>query len=79
MVHSIDKGEDVWKKTTTLGLAQDSVGYVNNEFFKANVPADVQDAMAKAAEDVKSGAKKIKSYFDFANENEFNDYIATAQ
>ena len=79
MVHSIDKGEDVWKKTTTLGLAQDSVGYVNNDFFKANVPAEVQDAMAKAAEAVKNGDKDVKSYFDFASEDDFNAYVASAQ
>ena len=79
IVHSIDNGENVWKKTTTLGLAQDSVGYVNNDFFKANVPSDVQDAMAKAAADVKSGSLKVKSYFDFANEDEFTAYIGEAQ
>ena len=75
MTHSIDNGEDVWKKTTTLGLAQDSVGYVDNEFFQANVPAEVRDAMAKAAEEVKSGSKDVKSYFDFASEDEFNAYL----
>ena len=79
LVHSIEKGENVWKKTTTLGLAQDSVGYVDNEFFQTNVPAEVRDAMAKAAADVKSGSLKVKSYFDFANEDEYKDYVATAQ
>jgi basic membrane protein A len=78
-IHSIDKGEDVWKKTTTLGLAQDSVGYVNNDFFKANVPSEVQDAMAQAAADIKAGKKDVKSYFDFKDDNEFNDYLAQAQ
>ena len=79
MVHSIDKGEDVWKKTTTLGLAQDSVGYVSNDFFSSNVPAEVQEEMSKAAADVKAGSRKVKSYFDFASEDEFNAYVATAQ
>ena len=79
MVHSIDNGEDVWKKTTTLGLAQDSVGYVDNAFFQEKVPAEVRDAMAKAAEDVKSGAKDVKSYFDFANDSEYQDYLASAK
>jgi basic membrane protein A len=75
MTHSIDNGEDVWKKTTVLGLAQDSVGYVDNEIFQANVPAEVRDAMAKAAEEIKSGSKDVKSYFDFASEDEFNAYL----
>jgi basic membrane protein A len=79
IVHSIDAGEDVWKKTTTLGLAQDSVGYVDNEFFQTNVPAEVRDAMAKAAEAVKGKSKTVKSYFDFANEDEFNAYVQSAQ
>ena len=31
--------------------------------------------MAKAAEEVKSGSKDVKSYFDFASEDEFNAYL----
>ena len=79
MTHSIENGEDVWKKTTTLGLAQDSVGYVDNAYFQEKVPAEVRDAMAKAAEDVKSGKLSVKSYFDFASEDEFNAYLESAK
>lgn len=79
MTHSIDAGEDVWKKTTTLGLAQDSVGYVDNAYFQEKVPAEVRDAMAKAAADVKSGALKVKSYFDFAAESEYDAYLESAK
>ena len=79
MVHSIDKGENVWKKTTTLGLAQDSVGYVDNAYFQEKVPAEVRDAMAKAAADVKSGNLKVKSYFDFAGDAEYDAYLESAK
>ena len=52
---------------------------MDNDFFKANVPSEVQDAMAQAAADIKAGKKEVKSYFDFKDDNEFNDYLAQAQ
>ena len=78
MVHSIENGEDVWKKTNTLGLVENAVGYVDNDFFKTNVPQDVRDAMAKSFEDAKAGTLKVKSYFGFASEAEYEDYLASA-
>lgn len=75
IVHSIANGEDVWKKTQTLGLAVDAVGYVDNEFFQEHVPAEVREAMAEAAAKIKSGELKVKSYFDFANEDEYREYV----
>jgi basic membrane protein A len=79
MVHSIDNGEDVWKKVSTLGLKDSSVGYVDNDFFKANVPQELRDAMAKAAEDIKAGTLDVKSYFDFANEAEYDEYLKSVE
>lgn len=78
IVHSIDKGEDVWKKTVTLGLVEDAVGYVDNDFFRANVPQEVRDVMAKAFDEAKAGTLKVKSYFDFASEAEYEAYLAAA-
>ncbi len=75
IVHSIDNGEDVWKKTNTLGLVENAVGYVDNDFFKANVPQEVRDAMAQSFEEAKAGTLKVKSYFDFANEAEYDAYL----
>ena len=76
MVHNIDNGADVFKKVSTLGLKDNSVGYVDNDFFKNNVPQEVRDAMAKAANDIKAGTLKVKSYYDFANEAEYDQYLA---
>lgn len=77
--HSIDKGEDVWGKTVTLGLAEDSVGYVDNAFYQENVPEDVRKAITDAAEKVKSGELKVKSYYDFASEDEYTQYLNDAK
>lgn len=79
MVHSIANGEDVFGKTNTLGLVENAVGYVDNDFFKANVPQDVRDAMAQAFENAKAGTLKVKSYFDFANEAEYDAYLESAK
>ena len=79
MVHAIDKGENVWKKTQTLGLVENAVGYVDNEFFQLNVPEELRNEMAKAFEDAKSGTLKVKSYFDFASEAEYDAYLESAK
>ena len=77
--HAIEKKEDVFGKTTKLGLVENAVGYVDNDFFKANVPEDVRKAMAQAFEDAKSGKLKVKSYFDFASEAEYDAYLNSAK
>lgn len=77
--HQVEAGEDVWGKTTTLGLKDDSVGYVDNDFFKEKVPEDLRNEMAGVAEKVKSGELKIKSYFDFASEAEYLEYVNAAK
>jgi basic membrane protein A len=77
--HSVEAGEDVWGKTLTLGLSADAVGYVDNDFFAANVPEDVRTAMAEVSTKVKSGELTIKSYYDFASEAEFIAYRDAAK
>lgn len=77
--HQVEAGEDVWGKTTTLGLKDDSVGYVDNDFFKANVPEDLRNEMAEAAANVKAGKLDVKSYFDFASEAEYLEYVNAAK
>ena len=69
----------MWGKTITLGLKDDSVGYVDNDFFKANVPEDLRNAMADAAAKVKAGELEVKSYYDFADEAEYEAFVAAAK
>lgn len=69
--HDVEEGKDVWQKVNRLGLAENSVGYVDNEFFKANVPEEVRQNMADAQAKIVSGEKTVKSYYDFANEAEY--------
>lgn len=77
--HQVEAGDDVWGKGMTLGLADNAVGYVDNDFFQKNVPDDLRNEMAGVAEKVKSGELKIKSYFDFASEADYQAYVAAAK
>ena len=69
--HDIEEGKDVWQKVNRLGLAENSVGYVDNDFFKATVPEEVREKMAEAQAQIISGEKTVKSYYDFADEAEY--------
>ncbi len=77
--HDVEAGEDVWGKNQNLGVAEGAVGYVDNEFFRANVPEELRNAMAEVSGKVASGELKIQSYFDFADEAAFMDYLAAAR
>lgn len=77
--HQVEAGEAVWGQGVTLGLADNAVGYVDNAFFQEMVPQELRDEMAGVADKVKSGELKIKSYFDFASEAEYMDYVNAAK
>ena len=77
--HSVEAGENMFGQTITLGLAQDSVGYVDNAYFQEKVPQDLRDAMADAAAKVKSGELEVKSYYDFADEAEYLAFVDAAK
>ena len=73
--HSEEAGEAQWKKVTTLGLKEAAVGYVDNEFFQANVPAEVREKMAETNAKILAGEMTVKSYFDFADEAEYQAFL----
>ena len=73
--HSEEAGEAQWKKVTTLGLKEGAVGYVDNEFFQANVPAEVVEKMAATQAKIVAGEMEVKSYFDFADEAEYQAFL----
>lgn len=77
--HQVENGDDVWGKYQVLGAAENAVGYAINENFEKNVPQELRDEMAAVGEAVKAGTLTIKSYFDFANEAEYNAYLADAR
>ena len=80
IMHSIENGDDsMWGHTTCLGLAQDSVGIVDNDFYEANTPEDLRNEISEAADKIKSGELTVKSYFDFENDTEYNAYLANVQ
>ncbi len=78
-VHAIDEGQDVWKKTRILGLAENSVGYVDNDNFRKNVPVQVRNAMAESAANVVAKRITVMSYYDFKSDAEYQDYLNSAR
>lgn len=67
----VEEGADVWGKVNSLGLKDNAVGYVDNDFFQENVPQEVRDKMAESKEKIVSGEIDVKSYYDFADESEY--------
>ena len=72
---SVEAGEDVWGKLNTLGLKEQSVGYVDNAFFQEHVPQEIRDKMAESQEKILSGEITVKSYYDFASEAEYEELL----
>ena len=80
IMHSIESGDDsMWGHTTRLGLAQDSVGIADNDYYEANTPDELKAQIAEASEKIKSGELKVKSYYDFANDTEYNAYVESVK
>lgn len=69
--HDVEAGKDVWQKVNRLGLKENAVGYVDNEFFRENVPEDVRNKMTEAQEKIINGEITVKSYYDFSGEAEY--------
>ncbi|MDD6680772.1 BMP family ABC transporter substrate-binding protein [Galactobacillus timonensis] len=80
IIHSIESGDDsMWGHTTRLGLAQDSVGIADNDYYEANTPDELKAQIAEASEKIKSGELKVKSYYDFADDTEYNAYVESVK
>lgn len=73
----VEAGKDVWGKMNTLGLKENSVGYVDNEFFQTNVPQEIRDKMKESQEKILAGEIEVKSYYDFADEAEYQEYLSS--
>ena len=74
----IEAGKIEWGTTVLAGLADKAVGYVDNDFFRSTVPADVVDTISSIADKVVSGEMNVKSYYDFADEAAFNTFLQDA-
>ena len=55
------KGTLPWGGYESLGLAENGVGIAKNEYFEANLPQDIKDAIVAANEEVSSGAVTVTS------------------
>ncbi|HIU77987.1 MAG TPA: BMP family ABC transporter substrate-binding protein, partial [Candidatus Avilachnospira avicola] len=52
--------------------------YVDNDYFKEVVPEEVRNEMQEAKEKIASGEIDVKSYYDFTEESEYADFVASA-
>lgn len=71
----VENGEAEWGKQNSLGLSDNAVGYVDNDFFEATVPEELRAVMTESKEKIASGELKAKSYYDFANEDEYQKLL----
>lgn len=71
----IEEGKDVWKKVNVLGLKEQAIGYVDNEYFKEKVPEEIRNKMKTSMEDIIAGNKKVLSYYDLSDENEYQKIL----
>ena len=55
------KGELVWADYEVIGVAEGGTGLSDNEYFRANVPADVIQAIEKAENDIKEGSVTVST------------------
>ena len=53
------------------GILENGVGMADNEYYRANTPADVLEYMDVLSEEVASGKVEVPSYFDFADYDAF--------
>ena len=66
--HSIPAGNQVW------GVFNNGVGYLENENFLANTPADVQAILKDIISKIGSGEIVVPSYYDFDSYEAFATY-----
>ena len=71
----VEDGAAEWGKQNNLGLKDNAVGYVDNEFFQKNVPEDIRNVMKETKEKIISGEIKPKSYYDFKEESEYQKLL----
>ncbi len=72
---NVEAGKDVWKKVNILGLKDNAVGYVDNDYFKQMVPEEVRNKMAETNKKIVAGEVTVKSYYDFKSEDEYQDLL----
>lgn len=75
---AFDKMEDGtlnWGKMETYGFAEGGVGLAINDYYKEVVPEEVRKYMESLMNDIKSGAIKTKSGYDFASQEELLNWL----
>lgn len=69
----VDKSAS-WGTLLMFGMNDGAVGIAQNEYYQECIPQEVQDVVSGYEEKIRNGEIKIKSYFDFENNDEFIAY-----
>jgi basic membrane protein A len=68
-------GKEYWGTVRILGIKEKGVDYVNNEMLRKNVSPDVVERVEAAKAAIADGSLTVKSYADFAGEDEYTAYM----
>ena len=74
VIYTIDRlvaGELPFGVVEAYGIVENGVGMADNEHYRENTPAEIQEYMDQLQADVVSGAVEVPSYFDFADYDAF--------
>ncbi len=63
-----------WGTLKAMGVAENSVGLSENDYYNEVVPQEVRDAVEAAKEGIKDGSIVVKSYFD-GTEDDYQELI----
>lgn len=74
--NGLEDGSLQWGELAVFGINEDCVGVAQNEYYLASVPADIQAVVTDHENRVKNGEIAVRTYFDFADHDEFLEYQA---
>ncbi len=67
-----------WGSVAAMGLNEDAVGLVENEYYEEVVPQEVRDAVKEASEGIKDGSIEVKSYY-YGTEADYSALIKSVK
>lgn len=77
MVELLSNPESIpWGTLAEMGLKEGAVGLAENEYYRTNVPEEVQKAVEEATEGIRQGNIKVDSYFTISAD-EYEELVSS--
>ena len=73
----INEGTAEWGTLRVLGIADGGVALADNENYQKLVPEDIRNTISEYEEKVKAGEITVPSYYDYEDDQEFRDLVAS--